>query len=161
MDFLSLVFRLCFIFFQVTHLKRNQHQNLSRTAAFNPANVTANHARANSAAQLFLQGETIKGIRLLFNANSSPTLSSYVTIGIYGPTVKFMFSRKLKEGQTWNFSFGIFLRAPFARTRASSTLWLARRSWICFSKGSGTKIYTPLLVATITFPGQSRQTYSV
>lgn len=155
MDFLSLIFQFCFQFFQVIHLKKHNSRKAVEQHSSLP---TSQHlqVQVNSAAHLFPQAENLKSILFLFNVNSSPTLFSHLTTGIHGPTVKF-----IKEGQTWNFSFGIFLRAPFARTRASSTLWLARRSWICFSKGSGTKIYTPLLVATITFPGQSKQINSV
>lgn len=36
--------------------------------------------------------------------------------------------------------------------RASSTLWLASRSWICRSSGRGTRKYTALVEARMTFP---------
>lgn len=53
---------------------------------------------------------------------------------------------------TWNLSLGIFCCAPSVRRSASSTLWPASRSWICLSRGSGTRIYTALVEARMTFP---------
>lgn len=58
---------------------------------------------------------------------------------------------------TWYFSLGMFLCAASVRVRASSTRWLANRSWIWRSRGRGTSIYTAFDEANTTLPERGHQ----
>lgn len=79
----------------------------------------------------------------------------YLDKDLRSHTLYFRHTSAIKSKQhtaTWNLSLGIFCCAPSVRTSASSTLWLASKSWICLSSGRGTRTYTAFVEARMTFP---------